>query len=367
MKIAFVISYMQSGGSERVVANLTNEFVNLGHEAYILMIDCAESDSHYNLDDRVHLKALTKNGNGIHSMRWISIYAKYLSLRQCVKEIMPDVVISLPTDAHIFTFLACRGLNIPYIVSERNNPTKYSEGRVKHVLRDYAFKKADGCVFQTRGARECYPKHIGSKSRIIPNPTVLSYIPNGVIKRDKKIAAMGRLVDEKNYALMINAFSLFLDKNQGYKLIICGEGLMRDSLKQLVDALGLSSSVKFVGNLKNPHEQIYNATAYVLSSNSEGMPNALLEAMALGIPSVSTNCPPGGPADLIENNENGILVPVGDAAAMANALDRIANDPEFANKLSANSLKMREKHSVANIARLWLEYIETLVHPIANV
>jgi len=356
MKIIFVVDQMREGGAERVIAGLSNEMTIYKHELYIVMLNENEARSHYIVNENVKLIPIKSVYNKNNPIK------KVLLLKKCIIEIRPDIVISFLHHINIYTDLAITGLKIPHIVSERNDPKRRPEGRFMRILRNYVFWKSDGCVFQTNNAKHFFSKSIQIKSTIIPNPIILMHSPNTTNKREKMITAVGRLVPQKNYNMMLNAFSLFSERNQGYKLIICGEGYYRSNIEKLIMDLNLCDNVSLVGQVANPHEIIYSSAVFALSSDYEGMPNALMEAMALGVPSVSTDCPSGGPSELIINNENGILVPVGNEQAMADAFDKIVNHPEFADKISKKAKELYEFYSVKKITQKWLNYIMKIIN-----
>ena len=319
------------------------------------MLNEKEENSHYSIDKYIDIIPVRK------SLRRNNPIKKLMILRQCLKTIKPDVVISFLHHISIYTHFSLLGLKIPHIVSERNDPVQYPEKKLLRFLRDYTFIKADGCVFQTAGAKNYFPAIVQNKSVIIPNPVVIMHESARPFMREKKIAAVGRLIPQKNYNMMIRAFARFSEQVPDYKLFICGEGPLRFDIEKLIKSLGLADSIMLMGQVKNPHEIIFDSAVFALSSDHEGMPNALLEAMALGVPSVSTDCPSGGAANLVKNYENGILVPVGDVQAMADAFKMITGDPEFSSKLSENGKQLLLTYSIDSIAEKWLRYIYTMV------
>jgi len=352
MKIVFVIDQMRTGGAERVAANLSNEFAAIGHDVCIIMLNEFEPRSHYSVTGKVKLipvKDKYKKNNPI---------VKVFLLRKRLIEQNPDVIISFLHHICVYTCFAAFRLKALFIISERNDPVMLPKSRLLRLLRIFVYKRADGCVFQTTGAKEFFSSDIQRKSIIIPNPVVIMHEPAAPYKREKKITAAGRLVPQKNYTMLIRAFALFSAKVKGYKLFICGEGGERHAIEKLIGDLQLNDSVVLLGQVSNPHEILCNSAVFALSSDFEGMPNALLEAMALGVPSVATDCPCGGSAELITHAENGLLVPVGDEHAMADAFERITCHQEFSDKLSGNARKLRLSYSAKGIAEKWLSYID---------
>lgn len=242
------------------------------------------------------------------------------------------------------------------ILSERSDPNKCEFKR----LRDFFYSYGRYFVFQTEDARKCFSEKIQSRSVIIPNP-----IPNTMPElfqgiREKKIVAVGRLEKEKNYFLLCDAFEKFSEEQKEYTLHIYGKGSLLQELQSYVKKLKLEDKIIFEGFQKNVLEYIKDAGMYVLSSDYEGISNAMLEAMAIGIPVIATDCPIGGARMLLENEKNGILVPMKNSEAMSNAMKKVANDEEFAKNLSLEASKVREIYSIQNICDKWLQVIEKL-------
>lgn len=352
LKILFLITGLQSGGAERVMANLSNEFVKIGHVVEIVVMKRAITD--YELDDRVKFvgaDAVDSNGKN-NVLKGFGFYIKK------VKEFKPDIIVSFLPKTNIFAvigkFLYFR--NIPVITCERANPA--SRRGVIKFLNDKLFIKADGCVFQTEEARKYYNINDIQKTSILKNPISKEFcIERYTGERKKEIVTAGRLYEQKNHALLLKAFSRIANKYSDYKLVIYGEGPLKNDLMDLANGLGISGRVIFPGRVKNISEKIYDVGMFVLSSDFEGMPNSLIEAMALGIPVVSTDCPPGGARDLINNNVNGILVPVGDDKKMSDAMDKILSDKEFADMLSMNSHKIYDVFKCETVIKEWENFI----------
>jgi len=236
--------------------------------------------------------------------------------------------------------LAHRNLiNVPIIVSERCDPkTRYDTSKIRKWIMQKLYPKADGFVFQTEDAMNYYLDIIGDKGIVIPNAINEDFLREpykGL--RKKKIVSAGRFTDQKNFTLLIEAFAKVSQIHSEYELVIYGDGPQRDKLQSLTKKLGISEKVKFPGYVKNFGDHIIDASLFVLSSNFEGMPNALMEAMALGLPCISTDCPAGGPRYLIKNGENGYLVKVGDVEELVGVMDRVLNDTKLQLKISNNA------------------------------
>lgn len=345
MKIVFVLPDMPGGGSERVVAMLANEYVKLGYQASILLF--AGNRTAYALDERVEVMIAGEESSGNPFIR-----LKRLSkMRQYYKKNKNCYIFSFCVMGTVFSVLAAWGIPHRLLVSERNDPT-----RIKHQrLRNWAYRKAEKLVFQTQDMQKCFPRDIQAKSEVIPNP-VSGDMPEpfeGV--RKKWIVSVARLKPQKNHKLLIDAFADFEKEYPDYELHIFGVGELEGELKQQVKELNLELKVCFHGFSAQVKEEIRDSAMFVLSSNYEGISNSMIEALAMGVPVISTDCPVGGSAAYIQDGINGVLVPVGDKAALTGAMKKMARNPQWAEALGKNAVKIKETYSLSGIARRFLE------------
>ena len=251
----------------------------------------------------------------------------------------------------VFSVLAAAGIPHRMLVSERSDPT-----RIPHQkLRNWAYNKAEKLVFQTEDMKKCFPEAIQKKSVVIPN-AVPENIPEPYIGvRKKCIVTAGRLQPVKNHKMLIEAFSEFVKKYDDYELHLFGIGDCEHDLRKQVEELGLTEKVIFRGFLSNVTEEIRDSAMFVLSSDYEGISNSMIEALGMGIPVISTDCPVGGSKMYIEDGVNGLLTPVGDVKAMQAAMCKIAEDDTFANMLSQNGVKIKEKYHLQKIVEQFLK------------
>ena len=248
-------------------------------------------------------------------------------------------------------------IKVPIVVSERNNPFSYSDKIQKSMLK--SFSKADGIVFQTITAKDFYKKRLKKlpNSIVIPNAIICDIPSSNYNNKEKIIVSVGRFNKQKNFPLLINAFSKITNEFPDYKLYIYGEGDLKEEYKKLVRDLSLEKKVIFPGYVKNVNEFIKDASLFVLPSDYEGIPNALIEAMAIGLPCISTRCAGGGAEFLINNEENGLLVNVGDVNEMALAIKRVLSDNVLSTKISTNAKKISKKLSKNEIYSRWENFL----------
>ncbi len=353
MKIVYLVSQLSGGGAERTVAYLSEYTSKIdGVESVILSLS---DEVFYKLGEKVEFISLgipQKNKNPLDRIK--KAFLRLIKVRKAIKKLKPDVV---------FCMLATTAKYLPkkrsykLICSERSNPFIVKDKK-QIKLRDKILQSADGIVFQTKRAKECFLKEIQDKGVVIPNavgnPYVLKAEP--VDHPNKTITAMGRFNKAKDYPTLIKAFKIISEKHPEFILEIFGGGNKED-IEKLVSDLNLSDKVKFMGAREDAVLGVSKSTCYVLSSIYEGMPNALMEAMAVGTACVSTDCP-FGPSELIVGGENGLLVPVGDENALANAVIKVIENDDLRLKLSQNAKKILETNSVEIIAEKYYQFIK---------
>ena len=279
------------------------------------------------------------------------------SLRDEFKKDRFAVIIAMGTVAAMFSSIAAFGLKNRLILSERNDPNRLNHRAIKgyeKTLRNTLYNKADSVVFQTDMAKECFPNKIQHKGSVIMNP-VRDDIPvhKEYCERRKAVITAGRLTEQKNHNLLIDAFMRVHDSHPEYLLEIYGEGDYKDNLSKHVEELDAGECVSLKGFCKDIVSLMQNARIYVSSSDWEGISNSLAGAMANGMAVIATDCPMGGSAMLIKNNDNGILTSVGDCDELARALDMIMSDDELGKKMSEHAALLNEELAVTNIAKQW--------------
>ena len=356
-RIVFYIAGLQRGGAERVLADLANFFVHNDYDVTVFT-DCLLEKEYY-LEPGIRREVVGYEPTG---KRLTDMVKRITTIRKAYLRVKPDVVVSFIGKTNIRAVLASFGTGIPVIVSVRSGPQREYYSAAMKILAKCLFGFAAGTVFQTEGAKDWFGKRVQKKSVILANPlhdSVIRFRYDGA--RADEIVAVGRLVEVKNYRLLLKAFAQIADKYPGTVLKICGDGPERENLLQYVKELAIDSRVLFMGDCDNVPDAIYRSRLFVLSSDVEGMPNALLEAMSMGLAVISTDCPCGGPRAVIQNGQNGILVPVGDDAALAEAIDRVLSNPGLEESLGKNAHKIQERLSPEKVNEQWREYIESVM------
>ena len=353
MKLTFFIGGLSGGGAERVVCNLANYLIMRGHNVSVMtMVDNKQA---YFLNEKVKRISLIKQ-NERKGFIFDSIVRFCRLRKQMIRSETDTFVVFLPTTTILMLFLR-HMTKAKVIVSERVNPGSYS-GVEKVILKKLAHR-ADAYVFQTKNIQQWYGNSVGSaKSVVIPNAINEEFLKEKYVgEREKRIVGAGRLTNQKNFTLLIKAFAGIAPQFPDYKLVIYGEGPEKQALVELVEDLHINNRVLFPGYVTNLGEEIKSASLFVLSSDFEGMPNALMEAMALGVPCISTDCDGGGARFLIDNGKNGFLIEKGNVDQLKTKMIEILSDTELANKLSNEAVKIQDLLSPEKVYRQWEQLI----------
>lgn len=352
MHILFLYGSMRKGGAERVIASLSNRFVSLGDTVTVAVLD--SSDSSYDLDERVKFVRLgiaKDSENPVQAL--LHQFGKMRAIKSVCRAQNPDVVVAFDAQLAVLAKLAVPRARV--VGSERANPYLARRSFQKKLFVSLS-TVTDGFVFQTHGAKGFYPQKTQKRSAVIPNG-VFCALPAEIPpygERSFSVCATGSLRHVKRYDLLLDAFSRV---KAPLTLHIYGDGALREKLKAQAKDLGISDRVVFEGNCADVASKLTTHRIFVLSSDHEGMPNGLLEALACGCACVSTDCD-FGPSELIRNGENGVLVPCGDAQALADALETLANDAVLAERLSETAKGILDTHAPDVIAARFRKYFE---------
>lgn len=350
-RVLFVGASLGGGGSERVMSILIN---GLSHAAYaIKMVRLFDEKIDFELNENVSTEYI---GNEIQNP-FLKKIRLVFDLKRIIKEFKPNVIVSFLTTCNVISVLASIGYNVKVIISERNDPHNNVKTNFAAKIRNIIYSKADLLVCQTADAIDYFPENIQNKGIVIPNP-----IPSGLPScfkgdRKKNVVMVCRLNKQKNLPMAINAFWQFHHIHSEWVLDIYGEGKERQNLEMLIDSLKASSYIKLHGFCTNVIDQILDAGIYLSTSNYEGISNSMLEALALGIPAVVTNCPIGGARLAIEDGVNGILVPVGDVEKCSIALDFLASGKMQLLTNEKIAISIRQKFAEKAIIEEWEKVI----------
>jgi len=337
--------------------DLANALVSRGHTVYMILMS-RNNYKGFPLHPDVQVKYVDKKSR-IPKTQWMK---NLRGLRKLLKTLQLDLAISYSYPISIQLLLARKRTGTKVLISERGNPEKQPEKGIWKWLRNRTYRKTDGMVFQTQGAREYYVKHLKLDGRVIHNPVDVGQV-RAENSGSKVIAHVGRLDGHKNQRRLLYAFSLFSKDHPEYMLRVCGGGQLAKPLMAYAKELGIQEKVIWMGRVAEPYNVIRKDDFFAMSSDFEGMPNVLLEAMAIGMPCVSTDCAPGGARELIRHGENGLICALDDGTDMAQKMAMVADDPVLAQKLAQEAAKLRDTHSPENIYAQWMDYIEEILKP----
>ena len=396
--VLMVLPHMVGGGAERVASLLVNSFQdNHIRASVVLTSDKSEDVVRCDLKEDIPLILLQESmksesvGEKIKFLpakiiskilcriyeklgKTVPSYLAYLSMiwqyhreihaireMMCEKPEMTVVVFLQP--AIPIVLLAVRDLPNKVIISERCDPNRLMKKRYGKAFIEKYYERANAAVFQTEEAKAVYPANVSKKGCVIFNP-LKDKLPEPFQGcRNHVITTFCRISEQKNLPILLEAFYLLHKDYPEYQLKIIGDApneegkRVVDDIKKRIEELDLEGKVSLLPFSKNVHEEILEDAMYVNSSDYEGISNAMLEAMAIGMPVVCTDCPIGGAHATIQHEVNGMLVPVRDAQAMYLAMKKIIEDEELARRISSNAAKLRETLSLENIAKQWMELL----------
>lgn len=354
MKILFYIGNLRKGGAERVVATLSNKLVEKNE---VIIITTTDEKIEYSLNKSIKLFNLKNFDGNKNPLVKNIIYLK--RLKDYIKDIDPDIILGFLPEPSYRLLLLKPFIKTPVIISDRNDPkVEYASLKSRTIMKTL-YKKADGFVFQTEEARSYFSKKIQDKSVVIANPVDDKFFNvNYCGENSKEFINVGRLNEQKNQIFLIESFKEIIKKYPDYKLLIYGDGDMKEELSSYIIKNKLNDNVKLCGNVDNIENVLKDKKGFILSSKYEGMPNALMEAMAVGVPCISTDCPCGGPRELIKNNINGLLVKSNDKNELVSAMYKIIENDKMCKKIAMSAKKNMNNYSCDKIVSKWFEFMK---------
>lgn len=360
--IAFYIGSLQKGGAERVFVNLAVFFRSEGYRVTMVTQYRYPDEEEYMLPPEIKRVISDLNSDELSNSRIVNFYRRVRKLHRIWKTEHPDMVLSCNGKNNFMAIVTTMFTATRPVVSVVGEAREEYPGRLMHCLADFLFPFADGIILQTERSKYFFNKKIRHKAIILPNSLNPAFIkPRYEGERDKRIVAVGRLDANKNHEMMIRAFAALRDKYPEYTLTIYGEGELRPLLEDLVNRLGISEQVFLPGAIPDVAARIERAALFLLTSYSEGVSNALIEALASGLPVISTDVPSGGTVELMTDGENGLIIPAGDLHALEDAMDRLLGDPAYADSLGREAAKIQHRLAPERVNRLWKEYFDKIM------
>lgn len=358
MKIVTIAYLHGAGGAERQIIMLSNEMAMRRHEVHMIVLN--EFNSHYPISENVKIYNLTEKEKGK-----LGILKRFIAFKKTIEKIKPDVTINYNLQGAYFSLIVGKGKCGKILYSERGDPYDSEYSGLLGKVRDYTCRHVDAMVFQSEGAKEFFTIGKRQKTIVIHNSVTVPQNKYPIAeKRDNRIVTVGRLHPQKNPHLLLDAFTMIAPKYPSIRLDFYGDGEMHDELQDKINHLGLEHRVTLHPSTKDIFDCIRTAQLFVLSSDYEGMPNALMEAMALGLPCISTDCRPGGARTLIDNGQNGLIVPVKDVDTLAETMMFVLDNPDLAEDMAQEARLLGETHTNKIIFDKWNDFLKSLYQTI---
>lgn len=348
-KLIIYIGTLQSGGAERVVSEISSMYAD--HFKEVIILTYYDMPVFYQIDPRVKVECIERL-NGTTSKLGNAIW-----LRKFVKREKPDVFLSFLMPFNMMAIASLAFLNTKVIVCERQDPSDVKTPLMR-LIRNFLYHFSSRIEVQTKRGKAYFSKRLQQKIVVIPNPNHITNIEREIAlttPKENRVAIVGRLIPLKNHKMLIDVFSRVNKLHPEYRLDIYGDGELYHILAEQINQLGLNDVVFLRGRTDNVPSVLASARIFVLCSNVEGMPNALMEAVALGVPSIATNV--SGVSDIIEDGQYGFIIPVGDASALEQKLLQLMESEKLQKKFTIESSVVMDRFDKATILKLWLDLV----------
>lgn len=351
MKIAFIIYSLEAGGAERVVTILAN-FFSKKHDVEIFVF--SEAPVFYKLSSKVRIKAIEyKKASKFPFKRLRDSYSRISALKKLLIERNSHVIISFTSVMNLYSIIANIFLNRKLIISERVDPKAHKLSPKIVLLRNLLYPLADKLVVQNNAQYQYFIKKIKENKLVIINNPIEKIAPNSSVDDKVHIVNIGRLAEQKNHFALIDAF---INANLMCNLYILGDGPMKSQIEKYIINNNMQNRIYLVGLQKDVYKYLKSDWIFASTSNYEGYPNALIEAMNAGLACVHYDCP-SGIDEIIENGANGYLIPMDKSSMFSSKLKELFFDKRKRNLFGSRARKSVQKLLTNNIAEQWLQII----------
>ncbi len=358
--VAFYIGSLHKGGAERVFVNLAEFFLQEGYR--VTMVTQYQKEDEYSLPLGAKRVLSDITSEEMSRSRIKNFCYRIRKLHRIWKEEKPDLVLSCIGKNNFMTVVTTMFTKTRPVVSVVGEAGEEYPGRLMKTLANLLFPHAAGIILQTERSKYFFNRRVQNKAVILPNSLNPNFIrPRFEGEREKRIVTVGRMDANKNHEMMLRAFASLADRYPEYTMTIYGDGELHSYLQDLAKELGIAQKVSFPGVVKDVAGQIEKASLFLLTSYSEGVSNALIEALALGLAVIATDVPSGGTIELMTDGENGLIIPAGDRQALENAMDRLLGDTAYADKLGRCAAKIQERLAPERVNVLWKDYFEKIM------
>jgi glycosyltransferase involved in cell wall biosynthesis len=360
MRLALVHPALVPGGAERVISHLANYWAGQGETVHMILCDGPSQPIYYELAPEVQLFRLdlSRDSRGPIDAVIANLH-RVRRLRQALQEIGAEVVVAFLPETNVLATLSAKSLGIKVVVSERNSTVDEPLRPPWPLVRSIVYRFSDSIVFQTERGRDAFSPALRAKSIAIPNPVILPSKASAALDATV-ITAVGRLVPQKGFDLLLEAFATVAPRYPTWSLVIWGEGPEQARLEALRDQLGLQGRVILPGVTAEPGAWMRMASIFVLSSRYEGFPNVLCEAMAAGHAVIAVDCR-FGPREIVTDDTDGLLVAANDPRALADALVRLMADPALRRRLAAAARQSIQRFTLEKIMPYWTALLQAMM------
>lgn len=355
MRILMMIPSLGPGGAEKVMSMLSRAFVERGHGVEVVTVIGSATDDFYSLEgvERTSIDLGKPSSGRVDAL--FNGLARVRALRRAVRRSRPDVVVSFLTETNVLAYLACFKLGVPVVVSEHTDPDRCPLRPEWRLLRKAIYPRCARLVAPNRHIASRFSTRIRRRMDILPNPVRPPAGPRAdSVGARSTILTVGRMSREKNHRMLIDAFAVFARDFPDWDLVIVGDGPLKEETVRYANDKGLGESVVFAGLVTDPWSTLASRAAmFVLSSDYEGFPMALCEAMSAGLPVICTRYH-DGVEELVEEGRNGLVVPVGDSGALADAMRQLALHPSLRVAMGREGPLISRRYDLTRVAESWL-------------
>lgn len=360
-KIAFYIGSLRKGGAERVFVNLAEYFRTEGYE--VVMVTQYRVEDEYDLPSGVGRILSDIEAQKVTRNRVRNFVRRLNKLHAIWEEEKADLVLSCIGKNNFMAIVSAMGTHTKAVVSVVGEAGEEYPTKGMRMLANLLFPCAAGIVLQTERSRAFFCKRAGARAVVLPNSLNPVFIrPRFEGERKKEIVSVGRMDGNKNHEMQVRAFAALPSELSDYTLTIYGDGELRSYIEELAQELGVADRVNLPGVVPDVAERIERVSLFLLTSYSEGVSNALIEALALGLPVIATDVPSGGTQELMTDGVNGLIIPAGDQEALERAMTRLLTDQACADRLGREAAKIQEKLAPERVNALWKAYFEGILH-----
>ncbi len=360
--VAFYIGSLHKGGAERVFVNLAEFFRREGYRVTMVTQYQFPEEEEYRLPEGVKRVLSDLTEEEISNSRIVNFFRRLRKLRSVWINEKPNLVLSCIGKNNFMTVVTTCFTKTKAVVSVVGEAKEEYPNRLMRLLANFLFPYAAGIILQTERSKYFFCKKVQRRAVVLPNSLNPDFMkPRYEGERERRIVAVGRLDANKNHEMMLRAFAALKDKYPEYTLTIYGEGELHGFLENLAKELGLLGRVFLPGVIPDVAARIEKAALFLLTSYSEGVSNALIEALAIGLPVISTDVPSGGTEELMTDKENGLVIPAGDQQALEEAMDRLLGDPAYADRLGREAARIQERLAPERVNYLWKEFFDGII------